>query len=86
MGDMNGQVAVVTGRTRGIGLAISERLLNRGVKVAVGYATRHDHARAAPKMHSLCRRPPPVPGHGMRLGKRSRKTPTLYEGPASSQL
>ena len=45
MGDMNGQVAVVTGGTRGIGLAISERLLNRGVKVAAGYASNHDHAR-----------------------------------------
>ena len=45
MGDMNGQVAVVTGGTRGIGLAISERLLDRGVTVAAGYATNHDHAR-----------------------------------------
>ena len=45
MGDMNGQVAVVTGGTRGIGLAIGERLLNRGVTVAAGYATNHDHAR-----------------------------------------
>ena len=45
MGDMNGQVAVVTGGTCGIGLAISKRLLNRGVTVAAGYATRHDHAR-----------------------------------------
>jgi len=45
MGEMKGQVAVVTGGTRGIGLAISERLINRGVTVAAGYATNHDHAR-----------------------------------------
>jgi acetoacetyl-CoA reductase len=43
--DMTGQVAMVTGGTRGIGLAICERLINRGVKVAAGYATNHDHAR-----------------------------------------
>ena len=45
MADMDGQVALVTGGARGIGLAISERLINRGVKVAVGYSTKHDHAR-----------------------------------------
>jgi acetoacetyl-CoA reductase len=45
MADMNGQIALVTGGTRGIGLAISERLMNRGVTVAAGYAGRHDHAQ-----------------------------------------
>ena len=34
MADMNGQVALVTGGIRGIGLAITERLINRGVTIA----------------------------------------------------
>ena len=38
MADMNGQVALVTGGTRGIGLAICERLMNRGINVAAGFA------------------------------------------------
>ena len=45
MADMTEQVALVTGGIRGIGLAICEWLMNRGVKVAAGYACRHDHAQ-----------------------------------------
>jgi NAD(P)-dependent dehydrogenase (short-subunit alcohol dehydrogenase family) len=39
MADMTGQVALVTGGIRGIGLAIGERLMNRGVRVAAGYSS-----------------------------------------------
>jgi acetoacetyl-CoA reductase len=44
MGDMTGQVALVTGGIRGIGRAISERLANRGVKVAAGYSGNKEAA------------------------------------------
>jgi acetoacetyl-CoA reductase len=44
MADMNGQVALVTGGIRGIGLAIGERLMNRGVRVAAGYSSNRDAA------------------------------------------
>jgi acetoacetyl-CoA reductase len=43
--DMNGQVALVTGGIRGIGLAICERLMNRGITVAAGYSSSSDAAR-----------------------------------------
>jgi acetoacetyl-CoA reductase len=43
--EMNGQVALVTGGIRGIGLAICERLMNRGVKVAAGYSSNRDAAQ-----------------------------------------
>jgi acetoacetyl-CoA reductase len=42
---MNGQVALVTGGIRGIGLAICERLMNRGVHVAAGYSSNRDAAQ-----------------------------------------
>src|SRR4029077_12858378 len=45
MADMNGQVALVTGGIRGIGLAICERLMNRGVHVAAGYSSHRDDAQ-----------------------------------------
>jgi acetoacetyl-CoA reductase len=45
MADMNGQVALVTGGIRGIGLAICERLMNRGVRVAAGYSSNAEAAR-----------------------------------------
>jgi acetoacetyl-CoA reductase len=45
MGDMTGQVALVTGGIRGIGLAICERLMNRGVKVAAGYSSNQETAQ-----------------------------------------
>jgi acetoacetyl-CoA reductase len=44
MGDMAGQVALVTGGVRGIGRAISERLYGRGVKVAAGYSGNKEAA------------------------------------------
>jgi len=43
--DMNGQVALVTGGIRGIGLAICERLMNRGITVAAGYSSNSDAAQ-----------------------------------------
>jgi acetoacetyl-CoA reductase len=45
MADMTGQVALVTGGIRGIGLAISERLMNRGVRVAAGYSRESDASK-----------------------------------------
>lgn len=42
---MSGQVALVTGGTRGLGLAISKRLIARGVTVAAGYSSNAEAAR-----------------------------------------
>jgi acetoacetyl-CoA reductase len=46
MTDMTGQVALVTGGIRGIGLAICERLINRGVWGAAGYSANTAAAQA----------------------------------------
>jgi NAD(P)-dependent dehydrogenase (short-subunit alcohol dehydrogenase family) len=51
MADMTGQVALVTGGIRGIGLAISERLLARGVTVAAGYSRDADAAKGFTDSH-----------------------------------
>jgi acetoacetyl-CoA reductase len=46
MAEMSGQVALVTGGNRGIGLAICQALMNRGVRVAAGYSANRDAAQA----------------------------------------
>jgi acetoacetyl-CoA reductase len=51
MGELKGQVALVTGGTRGIGLAISERLVERGVKVAAGYSRDAEAAKRLVDAH-----------------------------------
>jgi acetoacetyl-CoA reductase len=52
MGDMQGQVALVTGGSRGIGLAISKRLLDRGLKVAAGYSRDAESAKALQQQYA----------------------------------
>jgi acetoacetyl-CoA reductase len=51
MADMNGQVALVTGGIRGIGLAICERLMTAAY-VAAGYSSNHDDARLFSDKHA----------------------------------
>jgi acetoacetyl-CoA reductase len=51
MASMDGQVALVTGGARGIGLAISTRLADRGVRVAVGYSHGAETAKQFAAAH-----------------------------------
>jgi acetoacetyl-CoA reductase len=51
MASMDGQVALVTGGARGIGLAISTKLADRGVRVAVGYSHGADTAKQFAAAH-----------------------------------
>src|SRR4029450_8481033 len=52
MASMEGQVAPATGGARGIGLAISTRLAERGVRVAVGYSHGADTAKQFAAAHA----------------------------------
>ena len=51
MADMTGQVALVTGGIRGIGLAISDRLSARGAEVAAGYSRDNEAAERFRERH-----------------------------------
>ena len=51
MADMSGQVALVTGGVRGIGLAIGRRLHVRGVTVAAGYSRGKEAADSFREEH-----------------------------------
>jgi acetoacetyl-CoA reductase len=51
MASMEGQVALVTGGARGIGLAISSRLADRGVQIAVGYSHGAETAKQFAAAH-----------------------------------
>ena len=50
-GSMDGQVVLVTGGTRGIGLAISERMLAAGAKVAAAYVRDTEAAKRFAERH-----------------------------------
>lgn len=49
--DMTGHIALVTGGARGIGAAISRRLLTRGVGLAVGYSRDAEAAKRLTEEH-----------------------------------
>ncbi len=55
MGSFDGQVALVTGGVRGIGLAISERLIEGGAVVAAGYSRDQVSADRFAEVHAARR-------------------------------
>jgi NAD(P)-dependent dehydrogenase (short-subunit alcohol dehydrogenase family) len=50
MPNLTGKVAIVTGATKGIGLAIAERMINEGMKVTVSARTESDVAEVAGRL------------------------------------
>jgi 3-oxoacyl-[acyl-carrier protein] reductase len=51
MTDLDGRVAIVTGGSKGIGYAIAEAMVARGMRVALGARTKHDVDLAADRLN-----------------------------------
>ena len=52
---LEGRSAVISGSTRGVGLAVAAALASAGVKVAVNYFSNEERARAAlASLQAIC--------------------------------